>query len=466
MKRILPFLTAVFLVVTTFSFSGCGSVDRDSELKELLKANEDSLSDTFKEEECEYSLFSDYIKSWAKSSDMNVAYAGDHSTVLLNKATEGYDEEPSTALLCNFDTDNAPSSLHAVATSMTSLFGPTEHGDIYLIVTELSDDMFVGINEVPVKYLNCDNLINLQTASDDTILTRGSNHAICTFYKNGSTTEPNYMNAYEITMSIPEHTDPYNFSSGKDYPNPINVIGNFLATSMSSGRLFDIASFSSDTKNGYTPYTATAVIVVSDNHVENFQNRFEKSYKTMEDKFDKLDDDFVYTMTETDVPDQVLSEEISNNVISLMYTLNTGICVQDENTGIINAASYIKSIQTDGGNLDLSIDIRTRGESYLDNLSSEYETTAGLCSTKYSCTNLGIVWESDKDSDMVTFFTERVPLMSESESNISIKNYENDIIAKRLPDQNMIIYTFDKGNRKSVLSDLVEFMDPEYEKQF
>lgn len=466
MKRILSFSCAIFLVAVTFLLASCGSVDRNSELNELLKANEDSLSETFKEEQCGYSLFTDYIKAWAKSSDMDVEYAGDHCTVLLNNATEGHEGEPSTALLCNFDTVNATSSLQTIATSMTGLFGPSEHGDIYLIITEVADDMLIGINEVPTKYLKCDSLINLQAAGDDTVLTRGSNHAICTFYKDGATAEPNYANAYEITMSIPEHTDPYNFASEKDYPNPINVIGNFLATSMSSGRLFDIASFSSNAENGYTPYTATAVIVVSDNHVENFQNRFEKSYETIEDKFDKLDDDFIYTMTETEIPEKVLSEEISNNVVSLMYTLNTGICAQDENTGIINSASYIKSIQTENGNLDLTIDIRTRGESYLDSLSSEYETTAGLCSTEYSCSNLGLVWESDKTTDLVKFFTDRVPLLNDSESNISIKNYENDIIAKRLPDQNMIIYTFDKGNRKSVLSNLVEFMDPEYEKQF
>lgn len=463
MKRILPLFIS-FIFVATMFLSGCGELNRENELKEILEANEDSLGDTFTEEECDYSLFSDYIKSWAKGNKLEISYKGKHSTVLDNPATEGCGKEPSTVLLCSFNTGNVQPCLKALATGMTSLLGPEEHGDISLVIAEFNKGQYLGVNEIPDKYLSADNLINLQTLSSDSILTSGPNNGISSFTKKDKAAPPKYANAYEITMSMPEYTDPYSFVKENNYPNPINTIGSLLATFKSSGKLFDIASFTSKSNPGCTPYSATAVVVIDDNHVESFLGRFEKSYGSIEGKFEDLEEDFVYTCNATDLPESVLSDEVSNDLVSLMYTLNTGICTQDEESGLVYASSYINSINTDKGDLHLSIDIRTRGESYLDSLSSEYETTAGLCSTKYSFKKNDRIWTSDSDSALVKYFTECVPLLDDTESNVSIKSYENDLIQKRLPDQNMIIYTFETGNRKTTLSNITDFLDPNIEK--
>lgn len=460
MKRISLFLIS-FMVFASLLLSGCGEVNRDNELKGMMKSIEDDLSETFTEETCEYSLFKDYIQSWAEGSNVDVIYNGKSCTVLQNKAVSGCSDEPSTVLLCNLNTANVSSSFKVLSTAMTSLIGPIRHGDISLAITEYANGRYIGIDELPFKYLQSDRLINLQASGSDTILTSGSNNAVCYFKKTGNLSEPRYSNAYEISMSMSEYTDPYNYAKDKNYPNPINVIGGLLATTKSSGRLFDIASFESNCRNGYAPYSAKAVVVIDDNSVESFTGKFEKSYETMTDKFEKLDDSFVYTMTECDMPSEVLSDTIGNNLISLMYTLNTGICIQDEETGVVEASSYIKSLKTDNGNLSMSIDVRTRGESYLDSLSTEYETTAGLCSTGFSCSSHSVLWKAVSKSDLVKYFTEKVPALDEAESNISIRTYENDIISEKLPDQNMIIYTFEKGNRKSALENITHFLDAE-----
>lgn len=464
MKRTIPFFV-IFIFVATLFLSSCGKIDRNNELKKMLDSNESSLNDTFAEETCDYSLFSDYIKSWAKSVKVSVEFSGHSSTVLKNGATENCKDKPSTVLLCDLNTDDVQSSLDTIATAMTCLMGPVDHGDITLVITESINSRLKGIKEVPTKYLEGDNLINLQNSSSDTILVSGPNSAVCTFKKSGSTSSTEYTHAFEISMDMSKYSDPFNFSSGYNYPNPVNTIGSLLASSKSSGKLFDIASFSSKSIDGYAPYSATAVIVTDDNSVESIMNKFDNSYETIKDKFDKIDDDFVYTINEVKAPNKVLSNDISDNLISLMYTLNTGICQQDEESGIIYASSYIQSINTDKGDLDLEINVRTRGESYLDSLLTEYETTAGLCSTDYSCEKLGKIWSSDSKSDMTKFFSQRVPLQEGTESNVSIKTYENDFIAKKLPDENMIVYSFDDGNRKTVMSNIVDFMNPAEDNQ-
>ena len=112
----------------------------------------------------------------------------------------------------------------------------------------------------------------------------------------------------------------------------------------------------------------------------------------------------------------------------------------------------------------MQLDMRTRGESYLDSISSEYETTAGLCNTDYKCLKKGYAWHSAEKSKLVSFFSSTVPLL-EGDSNISLKKYENDEIAPRLPNQDMIIYTFEKNNRKTVLQNITHFIDPDSAKE-
>jgi len=463
MKRLLPFIISTIFVLT-LSLSGCSEMDRSGELREFLSANEDAFSEVFTEESCAFRECNRYMEKWAKANNIEVAFEGEHSMVLTNGAVKGYEDEPDCVLLCSFDTEKPSSNKDLISTGQTALLGPVDHGDITLVITEHSGAQSLGIAEVPEEYIKCDNLINLNTGNSNTILTAGPVAATSTFHNSSKDTESNYAQAFEIKMSMPEYTDPFDFVKGNSYPNPINTIGSFLASGKSSGKLFDIASFTSKSNKGYTPYFASAIVVVDSNHIESFKSRFEKSYDNMADKFENLEAEFEYTMEETDMPDKVLSEDVAGNLVSLMYTLNTGVCQQDEDSGLIYAASYIESVNASKGNLDLVVNIRARGESYLDSLSTEYETTAGLCSTTYKCKKTGRIWNSDAKSTLVGFFTGAVPLQGQIESATSLRQYENDIIAKDMPEQNMIIYTFEKGDRKTVLENIINFLDPSIQK--
>ena len=463
MKRLL-FLIISLVFALSLTLSACSDPDRKGELREFLSSNEDAYSMAFTEETCDFNVFSDYMKTWAEANSVEVAFAGEHSIVLTNKATSGYKDEPSCVLLCYFNTEDPGAVKVPVTTGQTALLGPVEHGDISLVITEHTGSRLTGIEEVPAEYLKCDNLLTLNTGSSNNILTSGPITASGKFHNDGEVRQSTYNQAFEITMTMPEFTDPYDFAKGNNYPNPINTIGSFLAGCKSAGKLFDIASFESKANTGCTPFYARAVIVVDSNNIESVKSRFEKSYSNMEGKFEDLEAEFGYTMLETFMPEKVLSDDVADNLISLMYTLNTGVCLQDEDSGLIYAASYIKSISTEDGNLDINLGIRARGESYLDALSAEYETTAGLCSTEYEFNKGGWVWSSDAKSSHVNYFTGCVPPEGPAESAVSLRAYDDDVIAKELPDQNMIIYTFEKGDRKTVLDNIIDFMDPSIQK--
>lgn len=100
-------------------------------------------------------------------------------------------------------------------------------------------------------------------------------------------------------MRISGYHDPFNIKD-TDYPNPVEVIGNLLASEKSSGQLFQLASFNCEAKDGYIPTSATAVVVVDSNDISSFEKRFRSSYNNMKNRFEKLEDNFVYTLTATD----------------------------------------------------------------------------------------------------------------------------------------------------------------------
>ena len=460
MKRFISVVT--FLILTaSLLLTGCsGELDRDAELKEAFNSIEDDISATFNKDTCDFDLLQDFLKSWSKNSDIEVISTAKGYSVLVNPATEGFEKADITTLQCSINTDDAEHSLKVLASALTALLGPYEHGDIRLIVTEFTGGERIGAANVDDKWLSGDNFINMQYSGTTSIYTSGPDSMNCSIQVESEPVAPAYGNAYAITMSMTEYADPFNFEKKSNYPNPIGVIGSMLATQKSAGRLFEVASFTAKAHEGYTPYTATAVVVIDSNNVENFTKRFDKSYSNMEDRFDELGDDFVYTMTETEMPDQVLRQRTADNLISLMYTLNTGICYQDEDSGLVLASAYIKSISTGEGALKVNLNIRARGTENLDELSREYEVTSGLCDMYYSTEEPFKTWTSSSGSDMATFFSELVPL-AEGDSNITLKSYDNDIFASKNPKLNMISYTFEDDDSLRAALNIVHYMDQE-----
>ncbi len=460
MKQILPFLISMVLIIS-LSLSGCDSDgDREAELTEYFKATQGNLMGTFTGDSCDFSMVGDYLKSWAESSGVEVEHADNHYVVLCNESEGSSGRADTTVLQCSVNTNDYKKSLDVMATGLTALLGPNDHGKIRLIVTEFTDGRRIGAESVPEKYLKCDNMIALQNSKETMIYTSGSNEKKCTMSTDAVPKSPDYDNTYVISMTMTEYADPFNFENKNNYPNPAEVIGGLLSGQKSAGNLFNIVSFTTKAHEGYLPYRATAVIAIDDNHVESFIKKFDKSFSAMEDKFEKLEDTFIYTMSETSSPATVLPDTATDNLISLMYTLNTGKCYQGEDTGIIYSSSYINSVSTSDNMLSVGITLRARGEANLTTLSNEYEVTSGLCSTKYSPGDAGIVWSSDPDSDLASYFTELIPT-DEDESKVALKSCDNDLFAMKVPDLNIITYAFNKKDCLNTMINIVRYIDAE-----
>ena len=178
----------------------------------------------------------------------------------------------------------------------------------------------------------------------------------------------------------------------------------------------------------------------------------------MKKKFDKLEDHFVYTMTETSTPDRVIAPQSSDNIISLMYTLQTGIYLQDEDTGDIISVADISSISTAGNKLQVTINSRSLQKSVLDEMNTAFSTTSGLCDISYSASDQSTTWSANKEKTLAKFFADALSIDDSKPLN-TLTSSECDIFASKVSGLNIISYRFNSDNREAALLNTLHFLE-------
>jgi len=456
MKRFLPLLMAVILAAGLL-MTGCGSseAERSEELQKTMEKTYNELSATFSGSTGEYTLVAEYLRSWAKKNEVKVIEDSEHYMVISNPATEGCEKAESIVFQCTVDTMDFTNCFQPVSLALTALLGPEAHGDISLIITETDKGQYVGAASADPEYYDCDHFINLQHSEDIQLYTSGCYEMSADMTADISMKDTAYPNAYAITMTTAGYNDPFTFD-GEHYPNPVEVIGSLLANAKSSGDLFQLASFECDSTDGYTPKSATAIVVIDENDVESFTKKFNSSYRSMKNKFEKLEDNFVFTFTETSMPDSVISEENSDNIISLMYTLKTGIYLQDEESGDVIAASDISSISTEDEELELTMTFRSTDEAVLDEMSNVFLTTSGLCDVSCDTSDKHTTWTANEEKGLSSFFIDALG----TEENIyttQLSSSECDVFSSEEA-VNMISYRCNVNHNEAALLNLTHFI--------
>jgi len=438
MKRISLIILPLILVMVTF-LSGCSFEEstRESELQDELSSISDELNSTFSSSTGQYSLVAEYLESWANKNDIKIAESKESYMVLVNPASEGCGDSQTTVLQCAVETAAFNESMQSLSIALASLLGPEAHGDITLIVTENNDGQYTGAADIDAEYLKADNFININQSDDVLLYTGGAYEMTSTMSTKLTTASPSYTKAYTVTLSISGYHD--FFAAENQYPDPIETLGSLLATAKSSGILFQLSSFECDYTDGYTPTKATFTVVIDENNVNSFTSKFNSSYNKIKKKFEKLEDNFVYTMTETTMPSTVIDSEYSDRIISLMYTLNTGTYLQDEDSGEIISASHIASVSTKSNSFSMKLLSRSLQEDVLDEMSSTYEVTSGLCSISYKASDVSSTWTSDEEGSSAAFFTDALgtedsivaSTLESSECNIFASRGVSDIVSYR-----------------------------------
>lgn len=437
MKKILAVTLAIVMLAGTFFLTGC---DGDK-LKELGETEVKTIVDTEYEaiqksidEKADYETVISYIKKWADSSKIKVSDTTDNTLVLHLPTVEGYEKAEDVTLQLPIGYYERDRENQMLATALAALKSFRNHGDIKMIFTKVAHENFDGASSLDEKYLDTDNFINLMWASTPTVYNRGASGSTYTVSKEIIRQAPSYDKAYKLVISGLSGGSVRNISSDKVYACPIMTIMKFLAAQKAKGFIFEVASLKGGRHGDTFAKSASAVLVIPNSETQKMNDKYAASCENFEEKYGEQEPNFKYTLTEVSLPSSVLTEETSDSIINLLYTIDTGL--NRNKSGMIVSGTNIGTISTESDTFRLAAFTENTDSMNLQDTKSEFETSCGLYGFSFKADDEYSPWITDKNNRLVT------ELAKKANSDIlgTITQTENIVFKTRQPKLNAISY--------------------------
>ncbi len=389
MKRIISILLILLLIISTFA--GCKEETKDvttDKINDLLSEYYKMLDENIKENSTSEDVKLTLMK-WANQNKIKVSY-DDYNNVIMSSAatSEEFKDEPSNILHCSVDLDNPETTIRNISIIMYVLQSTENHGFIRAIFTPVENGSYLAAEKIKKNYIKGNNLISLDWDKDNSLLVGSAGASSYSIFNSIQWNPPTFSKSYEISISgLPGgNLGEWDLKQ----PNPIKIIGDFLATQKSKGVLFELASFNGGISSNTFPSSATAVVLITDNDVKTFTKAIEASIENFNDKYE-TEFEAIYSYTETEIPDKVISDGDFNNLISFLYTCVNGTYLKS-NDGQTIATANIGAISTSTGNLLIYTYARSLDKQILNEMDSVYDTICGLSGMDYECTSVMPVW--------------------------------------------------------------------------
>jgi len=404
MKNKIALLMIVLLLLSSFSSCGLTSVEekRSSEIESKVMEEYHALLSVAKEYKS-IEQFGNYLLKWAARRDIRASYDQYGNIIMSKSPTEGYGTDHSLNIQSGIGLDHLEDRCLAVAMSLYIIENTSENNFMRLIFTNNENGDFSGAKGISSGYLSIENQINLdwtheeEKAPPEFLITNGSAgaavHQISTPYELTGTT---FTKAYQISID-----DLNGGSSGivtGKHPNPIKLLGDLLAGCKSSGILFELATIQGGSSPDTYPTNASIQVVINDNDVNRFTNRVESAQNKFDDAYDKIEEKYSFTLTEMPLPEQVLTTESADRIVSLLYTLVNGVYLRDEETGDILTTSNLGQIMTEGNRMELFIVARSIEKNGLHQLNDTLDIIASLSEVDHKLLEESPVWQEEGDN--------------------------------------------------------------------
>lgn len=476
MRRFFPILLLSALIAVFLLFTGCSGQEDDAKLtiKESINTNYEALlqkagineekeDDTSSESDqtdsentitADFKTIASFISDWAKENDIKVKSSNDKYLVLSKAASPNHEDSESFTFHCNICLDSqeeAEDSMETAAVAMTALYSSQEHGNLKAVFTLEKEGNAVGAEALGDTYLKDDNFISLRRSGKTCIYNSVAASSNMTASKKLTMTSPQYTKAYKITLEGTPYKSPYKYRGY--YPNAIKTIGDLLASCQSSSVLFELASFKGGDSTDLYPSKATAVIVLQENDVESFTSRFEKSYERVEEYYEDLEEPFLYTMEETDLPEKVISKEDTGNIVSLMYTIINGTYLRSEEKEVM-AVSNIGKVSTKNHKFSLQLNAKSLENNLMDEMHTIIKTTCGLCDIHYKEDTSSPLWYLSPKAPLIDQLSQQL----RTEPSGTLEDKSASSFLEKKPSLNMAIWGTDKKDAVKELPLVLEYI--------
>ena len=201
------------------------------------------------------------------------------------------------------------------------------------------------------------------------------------------------------------------------------------------------------------PRRAEAVIVLQENDVTSFTSRFENSYENVAEYYEDLDESFEYTMTEIALPDRVIADDDTANIVSLMYTIINGTYYRSDDDEV-TAFSNIGKISTKNRSFRMQINAKSLENTIMDEMHTVFETTCGLCDVNYSELSTTGLWYVSPETPLI----EALSRGMNTEPTGTLENKAASVFLDKKEDLNLVVWNTDIEDAEDNLSVILDYM--------
>ncbi len=382
-------IISLLLIFSLLTVCGCAKEKEEPNVpttEELIASLYNDLI-TAEGSEADASVIIDYVSDWAKDNGISYEKASNGSLVMKFKASKGCGEYPSTILHCSISGKNNETEMQYLAVMMHSITNLEQHGALSAIVSPADN-----ADKIDKKYLDADNFINLEYSDDElSLLTSCAASSKYKLTKKIHYTAPRYDTAYRITIRDLKGGKVSNLEEG--HPNPLLNINSILANFKTNGLLYDLASFSGCASSDNYGTKASAVIVISESDIENFEKRLDKAIAKFDKKWGDLEDGYEFSYEQTDMPSKVLTPESASDIVSLFYTMISGVYLTDEETNDTIAYTNIGRLSIKNSTASVRIKAASKSYSTLDEMDDAIKTIAEISDFKCKKTYSSVLWK-------------------------------------------------------------------------
>lgn len=339
-----------------------------------------------------------YVKKWAEDNDISCDTAPNGSLVMKFKASKDCGEYPSTALHCSISGTDNENEMQYLATMIYTITHLDKHGELTAIVSPADT-----VADIDRKYIRTDNFINLEYSEDDLLLLTSC--AASSKYRLShriSYTSPRYDTAYRITIKNLKGGRVSDLEEG--HPNPLLNINSILANFKTNGLLYDLAEFRGGASSDSYGTRASAVVVISQSDAESFEKRLDKAIAKFDKKWGDLEEGYEFSYEQTDMPSRVMTPGSAGDIVSLFYTMISGVYLTDEDTDEPVAYTNIGRLSVKNGTASVRIKAASKSYPTLAEMDDAVKTIAEISNFSYRKTSSSVLWKEYENRGLLGSF--------------------------------------------------------------
>lgn len=397
------------------------------------------------------------IANVMKQNNLDAKVENDNIIVEL-EATDDYEKKDTKTIQMDYNMSNIDASNKTLAGVITTCKEATAHPKMNIVISYADNTGSIGASKLQAKYLDADQVINLNSFETDRVLTSSAGLKEYVMTRELELQNPTGTVAYEVNIS-----DLPNINSGDRknvYTNPIMFMGELLSSMKGGGMNIELASFETDDQMMKYPTFVKCIIVVDGGMREKIENKLLSAEENFADKTEDLATSPRFEYKEVELPNVVYTKETSSNLVSLLYTLEAGNIQKDEEKEDVLGVLTVYNVNI-GKNITVKALARYKDNNVSTNIDGIVAGTCELSDFTLTSNEILNVWQQDEENKILE--NEKVKtlikkLKYDDKNQFSFISNPISVIQGNIKTKNIVSLPTNERDLKDITIALIDFI--------